>query len=60
MNVPPARAISMAMAVHQCDTERIYQCSTTRASSEATERRHRVTTRSVSPRRPPGQQSTQR
>jgi hypothetical protein len=33
----------MAMVVRQCDTERIAQCSMTRASPEATERRHRAT-----------------
>jgi len=43
-NVPPLRAISMAMAVRRCDTERIARCSMTRASPEAIERRHRVTT----------------
>jgi hypothetical protein len=60
MNVPPSQAISMAMAVRRCNTERIAQCSMTRASPEATGRRHWATTRSVSPRRPPGRQSTQR
>ena len=38
MNVPPLRAISMAMAVRRCDTERISRFSTARASPEATER----------------------
>ena len=41
-NVPPSRAISMAMAVRRCDTERKARCSMTRASPEATERRHRA------------------
>ena len=59
-NVSPSRAISMAMAVRRCDTERIARCSMTRASPEATERRHRATTCSVSPRRPPGRQSKHR
>ena len=59
-NAPPLRAISMAMAVRRCDMKRIAQCSMTRASPEATGRRHRVTTRSVLPHRPPGRQSTQR
>ncbi len=36
------------------------QCSMTRASTEATECRHRATTHSVSPWLPPGRQSTQR
>ena len=34
----------MAIAVRRCDTERIARCSMTRASPEAIERRHRVTT----------------
>ncbi len=59
-NAPPLRAILMAMAVRGCVTECIAQCSMTRASLEATGRHHRATTRSVSPRRPPGRQSTQR
>jgi hypothetical protein len=50
----------MAMAVRWCNTERITWCSMTRASPEATESRHRATTHSISPRRPKGQQSTQR
>ena len=58
-NLPPSRAILMAMAVRRCNMEPIDQCSMTRASHKATGRRHRATTRSVSPRRPPGQQSTQ-
>jgi len=49
----------MAMAVRRCETEHIAQCSMTRASPGATGRRHRATTHSVSPRRPPGRQSTQ-
>ena len=57
-NVPPLRAISMAMAVRRCNTEHITRYSMTRASPEATECRHRATTRSVSPRRPPKQQQT--
>ena len=51
-NAPPSRAISMAMAVRRCNTELITQCSMTRASPEATGRRHWATNRSVSPRRP--------
>ena len=34
MNTPPSRAISMVMAVCQCNTERIAQCSMTSASPE--------------------------
>ena len=52
-NSPPSRAISMDMAVHLCNTERIARCSMTRASLEATGRRHRAITRSVSPQRQP-------
>jgi len=59
-NAPPPRAILMAMAVRRCHMERISQCSMTRASSEATGCRHWVTTRSVLPRWPPGQQQTKR
>ena len=49
-NAPPLRAICMVMAVRRCNTERIAQCSMTNASPEATGRRHRATTRSISPR----------
>ena len=59
MNIPPPRVILMAMAVRQCNTELIPQCSMTRASPEATGRCHQVTTRSVSPWWPPVRQSTQ-
>ena len=59
-NVPPLRAILMAMAVRRCDTERIARCSMTRASPEATECHHQATTRYVLRRRPPVWQSTQR
>ena len=48
-NAPPLWAICMAMAVRRCNT----QCSMTNASPEATGRRHRATTRSISPRRLP-------
>ena len=58
-NAPPLRAILMAMAVRRCNMEGIAKCSVTRASLEATGRRHRATTSSVSPWRPPGRQSTQ-
>jgi len=57
-NAPPLRAISIAMAVRQCNTEHITQCSMTRALPEATGCCHRATTRYVLPRRPQGQQST--
>jgi len=57
-NAPPSWAISMAMAVRRCHTERITRCSMTRASSEATGCRHWATTCSVLPRRLPGRQQT--
>ncbi len=47
----------IAMAVCQCDTKQISQCSMPRATPEATGCRHRATTRSVSPQRPSGQQA---
>ncbi len=56
-HVPPPLAISMAMAVRWCDAKHIAQCSMSRATPEATGRRHLVTTPSVSPQRPPGQQA---
>jgi hypothetical protein len=57
-NAPPSQAILMAMRRHWSDTCSITQCSMTRASPEATGCRHRATTRSVTPWRPPGQQQT--
>jgi hypothetical protein len=57
-NVPPLSAILMAMAVSRCDTQRIAQCSMSRATPEATGHRNWETTCSVSPQRPPGQQQT--
>jgi hypothetical protein len=47
----------MAMVVRWCDTKRIAQCSMSRATPEATGCRHWVTTHSVLPQRPPGQQA---
>ncbi len=58
MNAPPLWAISIAMVRRWSDTCGIAQCSMSRATPEATGRRHRATTRSVSPRRPPGWQQT--
>ena len=58
-NAPLLRAISMAMAVRRCDTERITWCSMTRASPEATGCCHQAITCSILPRRPQGRQSTQ-
>ncbi len=57
-NAPPSQVISMAMRRLWSGTCGIAQCSMTRASPEATGRRHRATTGSVSPRRPTGQQQT--
>jgi hypothetical protein len=47
----------MAMAVRQCDTKHITQCSKSRAAPEATGCRHWVTTCYLSPQWPPGQQA---
>jgi hypothetical protein len=47
----------MAMAVRWCNTKHIAQCSMSRATPEATGCRHRVTTCSVLPQQPPGQQA---
>jgi len=59
-NAPPSRPITMAMAVRRCHMECIAQCSMTRASPEATGRRHWATTCSVLPQRPPERQQTKR
>ncbi len=56
-HVPPLLAVSMAMAVCQCNTKRIAQCSMSRATPEATGHQHWATTCSVLPQRPPGQQA---
>jgi hypothetical protein len=47
----------MATAVHRRDTDNIARCGMSRATPEATGRRHRVTTCYVLPQRPPGQQA---
>jgi hypothetical protein len=52
---PPA--VLMAMAVCQSNTDGIAQCIMSRATPKATGHRHRVTTCSVLPQRPPGQQA---
>ncbi len=59
-NAPLLLVISMAMQRHWSDTWGIAQCSMSRATPEATGRRHwhRATTKSVLPQRPPGQQQT--
>ena len=61
MNVSPTQAILMAMSMWRCWSNacNIAWCSMSRrATPEATGRCHRVTTCSVSPRRPPGRQSS--
>ncbi len=50
----------MAMAVCQSNTDGIAQCGMSRATPEATGRRHWATTCSVLPQRPPGQQANKR
>jgi hypothetical protein len=47
----------MAMAARWCNTKCITQFSMSRATPEATGRRHRATTHSVLLQRPPGQQA---
>ncbi len=56
-HVPPLLAILMAVAVRQCSTKCIAQCSMSSANLEATGCQHQATTRYVSPQRPPGQQA---
>jgi hypothetical protein len=57
MNAPHPPAVSMAMVVRQSNTDGIAWCGMCRATLETTGRRHRATTCSVSPQRPPGQQA---
>ena len=45
----------MATTVRQSDTDEFAQCGMSRATLEATGCRHRATTCSISPQRPPGQ-----
>jgi hypothetical protein len=56
-NAPFPPAILMAMAVRRSNTDSITQCSMSKATPEATGRRHRATTCSVLPQRLPGQQA---
>jgi hypothetical protein len=58
-NAPPSWAVLMAMQTCGCDAACITQCSMSRATPEASGRRHWATTCSVLPRRPPGKQETQ-
>ncbi len=56
-NAPPLPAFLMATAVRRSNTDGIAQCGMSRATLDSTGRRHRATTCSVSPQRPPGQQA---
>jgi hypothetical protein len=47
----------MATVVHRSNTDGIAQCGMSRATPEATGHQHRVTTYSVLPQWPPGQQA---
>jgi hypothetical protein len=56
-NAPHPPDVLMATAVRQSNTDGIVQCGMSRATPEATGCRHRATTLSVLPQRPPGQQA---
>jgi hypothetical protein len=56
-NAPQPPAVSMATAVRRCNMKRITQCSMSRATPEATGRRHWATTHSILPQQLPGQQA---
>ncbi len=56
-SAPCPPAVSMATAVRRSNTDGIAWCSMSRATLEATGRRHPATTRYVLPQRPPGQQA---
>ncbi len=56
-NAPHPPTILMATAERRSNTDGIAQCGMSRATSEATGRRHQATTCSVLPQRPPGQQA---
>jgi hypothetical protein len=56
-NAPHPPAVLMATAVRRSNTDSIARCGMFRATPEATGRQHRVTTCSVLPQRPPGQQA---
>jgi hypothetical protein len=58
MNAPHPLAVLMATAVCRSDTDSIAQCGMFRATPEATGCRHRATTCSILPQRPPEQQQT--
>ncbi len=56
-NAPCPPAVSIAMAVRRSNTDGIPLWGMSRATPEATGRRHWATTHSVLPQRPPGQQA---
>ncbi len=56
-NAPPLRPISKALRMCRSDTDGITRCGMSRATPEATGCRHRVTTCSVLPQQPQGQQA---
>ncbi len=56
-NAPCLPAVLMAMAVRRSNTDGIAQCGMSRATPEATGRRHWATTCYLLPQRPPGQQA---
>jgi hypothetical protein len=56
-NAPPSRPVLKALWMRRSDTDGITQCSMSRATSEATGRRHRETTCSVLPQQLPEQQA---
>ncbi len=56
-NAPPSWPILKALRMRQGNTDGIPRCGMSRATTEATGRRHQATTRSVSPQRLPGQQA---
>jgi hypothetical protein len=56
MNASPSKAILMTMWRRWSNKCGIAQCSMSRATLEATGCRHRATTHSISPWRPPGRQ----
>ena len=57
MNVPPLQAILMAMRTRWSNERGIARCSKSRATLDDPGSRHRATTWSVLPQRPPGQQA---
>ncbi len=57
MIAPCPPAIFMAMVVRRSNTDGIAQCGMSRATPEATGRRHQATTCYVLPQQPPGQQA---